>query len=453
MDGEFLHMPNGYAQTPLLFTKLLKQPFGSLRKHGYASVIYIDDSYLQGGTYAHCLENIHATHNLLVSSGFSVNQDKSVLQPAQRIVFLGYALDSPHMSICLSDKRGVILDICKKLNSGASHKIRAVASAVSCLIAALPGVKYGGLFYRSLERCKNLALKSAGGNFEKTWRLTTQAQHELGWWSHCITLASHFLLLGWTYFLMPVWRDGVALMALPMLGGGGLMMNPLSTSMSWSSMQPNSPCWLLPQMCHTPISTWYWTTLWLLLTLIKWGSYTPPFAMRLLVYIALGKGRKHVAVYCLHPGRWEQQIFIPGIFGTILNGCLTLVFKQLSALSFVPEVDLFTSRLNCQLTPFVSWKPEPGAWAVNAFSLCWTALEFYDFPPMVPQGCWWHHSGPPNRGSHSFWSCWSTTHNCSSPRKTFPNWTGGWTWFIHCIQCWLSRWQLYQGISQGQAYQ
>ena len=117
---EFLRMPNGYAQAPLLFTKLLKQPFGFLRKHGYASVIYIDDSYLQGDTYAHCLENIHATRNLLVSLGFSINQDKSVLQPAQRIVFLAFVLDSLHMSICLSDQRkGVILDICKKLNSDA----------------------------------------------------------------------------------------------------------------------------------------------------------------------------------------------------------------------------------------------------------------------------------------------------------------------------------------------
>ena len=33
---EFLHMPNGYAQVPLLFTKLLKQPFGFLQQHGYA---------------------------------------------------------------------------------------------------------------------------------------------------------------------------------------------------------------------------------------------------------------------------------------------------------------------------------------------------------------------------------------------------------------------------------
>ena len=64
---EFLHMPNGYAQTPLIFTKLLNQPFGSLRKHGYSSVVYIDDSYLQGDTYIHCLENINATEKLLTT--------------------------------------------------------------------------------------------------------------------------------------------------------------------------------------------------------------------------------------------------------------------------------------------------------------------------------------------------------------------------------------------------
>ena len=103
-----------------------------------------------------------------------------MFQPAQCIVFLDFVLDSLHMSVCLSDKRkGVILDICKKLNSGASHKIWAVASAVGSLIAALPGVKYGGLLYHSLERCKNLALKSARGNFEKTMRLTSRAQQDL----------------------------------------------------------------------------------------------------------------------------------------------------------------------------------------------------------------------------------------------------------------------------------
>ena len=47
----------------------------------------------------------------------------------------------------------------------------------------------------------------------------------------------------------------------------------------------------------------------------------------------------------------------------------------------VPKVDLFASRLNCQIHPFVSWKPEPGTWAINAFSICCTNLIFYAFPP------------------------------------------------------------------------
>ena len=41
---EYNRMPNGYAQAPLLFTKLLKQPLGFLRKQGLMSVIYLDDS-------------------------------------------------------------------------------------------------------------------------------------------------------------------------------------------------------------------------------------------------------------------------------------------------------------------------------------------------------------------------------------------------------------------------
>ena len=71
----------------------------------------------------------------------------------QHIVFLGFVLDSLKYVHCLSETcKGVILAIYKNFNSGASHKIRTVASAVGCFIAALPGVKYGGLVYRNLIR-------------------------------------------------------------------------------------------------------------------------------------------------------------------------------------------------------------------------------------------------------------------------------------------------------------
>ena len=51
---EFTCLPNGYAQAPLIFTKILKQVFSSLRAQGFESVEYIDDSFLQGEWYDIC---------------------------------------------------------------------------------------------------------------------------------------------------------------------------------------------------------------------------------------------------------------------------------------------------------------------------------------------------------------------------------------------------------------
>ena len=37
-------LSNGYSQAPYIFTKLLKVPFGYLRKQGHSSAVYIDDT-------------------------------------------------------------------------------------------------------------------------------------------------------------------------------------------------------------------------------------------------------------------------------------------------------------------------------------------------------------------------------------------------------------------------
>ena len=49
-------MPNGYSQAPYIFTKILKVQFAYLRKNGHSSVVYIDDTYLQGDFPEHCEE-------------------------------------------------------------------------------------------------------------------------------------------------------------------------------------------------------------------------------------------------------------------------------------------------------------------------------------------------------------------------------------------------------------
>lgn len=45
------------------------------------------------------------------------------------------------------------------------------------------------------------------------------------------------------------------------------------------------------------------------------------------------------------------------------------------------DVDLFGSFWNAQLPRYVSWRPQPGSMAVNAFSVNWNDFSGYVFPP------------------------------------------------------------------------
>ena len=57
-----------------------------------------------------------------------------------------------------------------------------------------------------------------------------------------------------------------------------------------------------------------------------------------------------------------------------------LLFQQAcSHFAFHPEVDLFASRLNTQLKKFVSYRPDPDCFHVNAFSISWENINIYCF--------------------------------------------------------------------------
>jgi len=58
------------------------------------------------------------------------------------------------------------------------------------------------------------------------------------------------------------------------------------------------------------------------------------------------------------------------------------VFHALSKLWGPFETDLFTSRLNKQVDEYISWKPDPEARAIDAFSIVWDN-HFYAFPPFA----------------------------------------------------------------------
>ena len=102
---EFTCLPFGLACAPRVFTKVMKPLVASLRLQGYESCDYLDDSLLLGRTYQECVENVRARLTLTRNLGFTVNEKKSVLTPAQQIDFLGFHLDSKLMRISLPEPK------------------------------------------------------------------------------------------------------------------------------------------------------------------------------------------------------------------------------------------------------------------------------------------------------------------------------------------------------------
>ena len=59
------------------------------------------------------------------------------------------------------------------------------------------------------------------------------------------------------------------------------------------------------------------------------------------------------------------------------------VFNTIVNILGTPTIDMFASRLNHQLTPFVSWLPDPQAMAIDVFTLDWTNHFLRPFPPLA----------------------------------------------------------------------
>jgi hypothetical protein len=53
------------------------------------------------------------------------------------------------------------------------------------------------------------------------------------------------------------------------------------------------------------------------------------------------------------------------------------IFKLLIEILGTPDIDLFVTRLNTQLSTYSSWKPYPGCKFIDAFTVSWSSLISY----------------------------------------------------------------------------
>lgn len=148
---------------------------------------YIDDTLTISKTYSEACQATIRTAVTLSNLGFSIHPDKSVLNPTQEIVFLGFIIDSVKMQVRLTqEKKTELKQLCRDLLAQERPSIRTVATVLGKMVVTFPGVQYGKLHYRELEKEKTSALKQQLVHFDRPMSLTTCAQQEVLWWINSV---------------------------------------------------------------------------------------------------------------------------------------------------------------------------------------------------------------------------------------------------------------------------
>ena len=181
----FTALPNGYTEGPRKFTKIMKPPLSTLRKSGVSVTDYIDDMLTMSTSVNSCYDNIDRIIQLLDSLGFVVHPEKSNFKPTQVIEFLGFVIDTFHMTIQLTQKKKrAIVELCNTvLSLPQKMTIRLISKVLGKMASSFVAVPFGRLYYRATERHKIWALKLSKGKYEaKIPPLPEEVICELVWW-------------------------------------------------------------------------------------------------------------------------------------------------------------------------------------------------------------------------------------------------------------------------------
>ena len=382
---------NGLSSCPRKFTKILKPILSELHLANHIVCAYIDDLYLQSDSYAGCVKSVIDTISLLDWLGFIIHPQKSEYIPKQKIKFLGFIIDSVSMTVFLPEtkKQNIKKHVSDVLLHTGSLQIEYVAKSIGYLVSSLPAVQYGALYYRWLAAEKTTALSLNKGNFKAYMLLSDKARLELKWWLDNIDAS--YNILSHPPINYVIYSDASS-------KGWGAAMNDSSSGGQWSPLEAKFHINYLELLAaffalkcylrkianhHIKIMIDNSATVGIINNM---GTCHSPDCHTITVKIWESCMQNKIQLTAAHlPGSTniiadkESRNFSCHHTEWMLNS--TTLSRALHTLNFTPEIDLFASRLNKQFDQFCSFKPEPDAFCIDSFSISWSNLRFYCFPP------------------------------------------------------------------------
>ena len=179
---QFDTLPFGLSSTPFVFTKLLKPVVAVLRQAGIRLVLYLDDMIIMAKSVHEAQTNLASAMHILTALGFILNLKKSVLSPVQRIIFLGFLLDSCTMTISLpSSKIQTIQSLVRVISDQDQVSVLKLSQLLGTLVSSHPAVLPAPLYYRQVERAKIRSLRNSQ-SYETMVTVSDEVRRDLSWW-------------------------------------------------------------------------------------------------------------------------------------------------------------------------------------------------------------------------------------------------------------------------------
>ncbi|XP_059062817.1 uncharacterized protein LOC131855559 [Achroia grisella] len=292
------------------------------------------------------------------------------------------------MSISLPiEKRNNISNLIDRFRSLQKCTIREFSQLIGVLVSACPALKYGWLYTKILERQKYLALK-LHNSYDKQIKLTESMLPELEWWRKNIISSTNTLRPD-ENFVMEIFSDASRT-------GWGAFCNGARVNGSWTDEEylfhinylellaifMSLKCFAR-DMSHCSI----------LLRVDNTTAISYINRMGGIQFPHLNDLAKSIWCWCEERNVWLFASYINTKENTIADEesrKLNLdtewelsdwAFQKIVITIGNPEIDLFASRTNTKCQKYISWKRDPEAFMVDAFTINWDSYFFYAFPP------------------------------------------------------------------------
>ena len=178
----------GVGPGPRIYTKLLKVPLTILRRLMIEIVAYLDDLLIIEKTMEGAIRARDTVLFLLQRLGFTINWEKSVLQPTREVEFLGMMINSARMEIWLpTEKAQNILTLCRDTIQTKRLTLRRLASLIGKLQATLAAIPLAPMQIRALQQ-DLIKAQQKQMSYEQEISLSKDSLKDLQWWVNNITL-------------------------------------------------------------------------------------------------------------------------------------------------------------------------------------------------------------------------------------------------------------------------